>query len=1276
MERAPTPAGFALESGEQVGDRIGPYKLLEQIGEGGFGIVYVAEQDEPIRRRVALKIIKLGMDTRQVIARFEVERQALALMEHPNIAKVFDAGATETGRPYFVMELVRGVPLTRFCDEHRLSPEQRLRLFTEVCEAVQHAHQKGIIHRDLKPSNILVTMNGSRAVPKVIDFGIAKATHDRLTDKTLYTRFHQFIGTPEYMSPEQAELSEAPVDTRSDIYSLGVLLYELLVGRPPFAAKELLKAGFDQVRRILREEEPLSPSRQLSRLDRAELTTTAERRRCAPQQLLGWFRGDLEHVVLKAIEKDVDRRYASAAALAEDIQHFLNQEPVTAVPPSQVYLLRKFVRRHRMGVVAGGLVVGALLLGLGLSVAGFVKASRANARAKREAATATATLNFIQEGLLGRLDPFVNHAGDEEWGRNLTLLEAVRTAAEDLGNQFADQPLVEASLSLTIGRTYLRLNEAEAAGPHLERAIELFTQQFGPDDARTLEARQHQAEFLSRTGRSAEAIPMLEQVVKSREKLLGSDAHARFESLNALAWALFDANSTNYPRAETLFHQVIAGGSASLSQTDPLVLRAKEGLSEIAYQRGDYDEFLRLGDEVYAARRQVLGPEHPDFLYSAALRAYDLRYRLGDFHAAEALGNEVLETCRRVLGPDHPTTLLMVMEKGMRLGVRGLRAQAVESRRELVQTARRRYGDEHPTTLWAEDLLGGALRVMGDFIEAEAIHRTSVAIRDRTGQTQTSAHRRSRRWLSLAVFEQGRVEEAQQLYETVVEQTREAHGDISPTVLYNASRVVVLLGSQADWPGIVRHYLELAPHDSAALNANYPLGQLPLPAGILSAQLADDASATTKLLELLMDRLAGNTNLMVARQIALTGLSLDPHVLSETHRKEILRMGSVVVNESPDPLERALVSGMLLYRKGAFAEAAGQLEGLSRNPDHAVASTAGFVTAMTRLRQGRTENASRMLSRATETLEVGLQPGLLGHRAGSQFGYNLRWADYARSLVLRAEAEALVLGRIVSPPVNREPLKARRAAWQSTQALLEAAHQRGRSRDWAKARELFARAMDQGPINWEEEGNLIPWLHLKAASVFALTGDTNRYAALCRQLVDPAAVSQSYGRIALLWPAGGASKLESRSPKSEIRSEVSGSARDSILTRAIEMARWDAAQIKSDDRPATRHEWTWLRLGIAEYRAGNFTAALSALAKARNALNLAAAGTACALSALAAQANGQPAEAARFLQQAEANHQQLLDGNPDRFGQGWHDVAILELALREARAAVLPADEP
>jgi serine/threonine protein kinase len=363
---------------EKIGKRIGPYKILQRIGEGGCGVVYMAEQGKPISRRVALKVIKLGMDTKSVIARFDAERQALALMDHPNIARVLDAGVTETGRPYFVMELVRGIKITEFCDQNNYDTRQRLGLFIQVCQAIQHAHQKGIIHRDIKPSNILVTLHDGVPVPKVIDFGIAKAIEGRLTEQTLFTAYEQLIGTPAYMSPEQAEYSGLDVDTRSDIYSLGVLLYELLTGRTPFDGKQLMQDGLDEMRRTLREKEPQRPSDILTTLQGTELNVTATHRHAEPPKLISLLKGDLDWVVMKALEKDRKRRYETANGLTMDIQRYLNNEPVVARPPSRLYRLQKLVRRNQIIFASGTIAALALLIGFGVSTVMFFREKEAH----------------------------------------------------------------------------------------------------------------------------------------------------------------------------------------------------------------------------------------------------------------------------------------------------------------------------------------------------------------------------------------------------------------------------------------------------------------------------------------------------------------------------------------------------------------------------------------------------------------------------------------------------------------------------------------------------------------------------------------------------------------------------------------------------------------------------------------------------------------------------------------------------------------------------------
>ncbi|MBI3464967.1 MAG: protein kinase [Planctomycetes bacterium] len=392
-------AGSFLEQGvvatidqphERPGTMIGPYKLLEQIGEGGMGLVYMAEQLRPVRRLVALKIIKPGMDSKQVIARFEAERQALAMMDHPNIAKVLDAGTTEAGRPYFIMELVRGIPINEFCDEKRLTVHQRLELFVQVCQAVQHAHQKGIIHRDLKPTNVLVTMHDTVSVPKIIDFGIAKALGLQLTERTLHTGFAQLVGTPLYMSPEQAEMNQLGVDTRSDVYSLGVMLYELLTGSTPFDKETLTKSGLDEMRRIIREQEPLRPSARISTLQGQALSTVSDRRSTDPRRITTMVRGELDWIVIRALEKERNRRYESASAFAVDIQRYLSDEPVQACPPSAAYYFRKLAHKHRVALTTAALIAASLLLGTVISVWQAIRATAAEAQAGAKEAEALA----------------------------------------------------------------------------------------------------------------------------------------------------------------------------------------------------------------------------------------------------------------------------------------------------------------------------------------------------------------------------------------------------------------------------------------------------------------------------------------------------------------------------------------------------------------------------------------------------------------------------------------------------------------------------------------------------------------------------------------------------------------------------------------------------------------------------------------------------------------------------------------------------------------------
>jgi serine/threonine protein kinase len=519
---------------EAVGTTIGRYKLMEHIGEGGCGVVYVAEQSVPVRRRVALKVIKLGMDTKHAVARFEAERQALAMMDHPNIAKVLDGGSTELGRPYLVMELVRGIRITEYCDQNNLTTQERLDLFIKVRQAIQHAHQKGIIHRDIKPSNILVTLHDGRPVPKVIDFGIAKATEGRLTDATVYTQLHQFIGTPAYMSPEQAEMSGLDIDIRSDIYSLGLLLYELLAGSTPFDAKELIARGIEAVRKTIREEETPRPSTRFAMLEGEESTTTAKRRSADRSKLVHQLQGDLDWIVMKCLEKDRTRRYGTANGLAMDLERHLGNEPVVARPPSTIYRMQKLMRRNRLAFAAGTAIVAMLILGIPASLWQAARANRqarrvlqAEALAKERLAESQAVSKFMT-GVFQSPNPTRN-------GRAITVAEMLDQAARNLDHELAAQPGLRAQLQATLGGTYYSLGLYREAIPLQEKVRDYNLNALGLEQTDTLAAMNNLALSYEEVGRTDEAIKLQEEALALDRKVLGPEHPDTLMAMNNLA---------------------------------------------------------------------------------------------------------------------------------------------------------------------------------------------------------------------------------------------------------------------------------------------------------------------------------------------------------------------------------------------------------------------------------------------------------------------------------------------------------------------------------------------------------------------------------------------------------------------------------------------------------------------------------------------------------------------------------------------------------------------
>jgi serine/threonine protein kinase len=700
---------------EGPGTIIGRYKLLQRIGEGGMAVVYMAEQAEPIRRKVALKIIKLGMDTSQVIARFEAERQALAMMDHPNIARVLDAGATETGRPYFVMELVTGVSITEYCDQNNLSTKDRLALFIQVCNAVQHAHQKGIIHRDIKPSNVLVTQRDGRAVPKVIDFGIAKATNQRLTEKTLFTRYAHIIGTPAYMSPEQAELSDLDVDTRSDIYSLGVLLHELLTGTTPFSAEELRNAGYVEMQRVIREEEPAKPSTKLTTLGET-LTDIATRRGCTPDLLTKTVRGDLDWIVMKTLEKDRTRRYDSTSALQEDIKRHLNHEPVSAGPPGAWYRTKKLLQRNGKLAATLATIVGVVAAGFVVSTAMYLQAKRAHEEADTARAEAISVADFLTNDLLASVHP------ERAKGPEVTVRYILESASENLEEKFANSPLTEAKVRDALGLTYQKMGKYQEAEPHLERALAIRRAQLGGEDPATLASVDRLGWLYWHQGRYDEGRALVAEALELRRCVLGAE-HA-----DTLASLVHSASLATHDReAITLAEEAYGQASRVLGEDHPTTLRAAHGLAMgyLVNRRGS--EAAAIVPRNYELSRRVLGDEHETTigLMTALSWVYRTHKRYDD---GVALAKQALETALRVVGEESVPTIYAMNNLGwLYLGQRRFDLADAPLNRS-VEIARRFLGEEHELTLCCSLRLGILLRRQGKLEEHERLITDSLEI--------------------------------------------------------------------------------------------------------------------------------------------------------------------------------------------------------------------------------------------------------------------------------------------------------------------------------------------------------------------------------------------------------------------------------------------------------------------------------------------------------------------------------------------------------------------
>jgi non-specific serine/threonine protein kinase/serine/threonine-protein kinase len=697
---------------------IGPYRLLHLVGEGGMGEVWLAEQTHPVRRQVALKVIKAGMDTAQVVTRFEAERQALALMDHPAIATVYDGGSTPEGRPYFAMEYVKGEPITAYCDRQRLTTQARLELFMQVCEGVQHAHQKGIIHRDLKPSNVLVAIQDDHPVPKIIDFGVAKATAQHLTERTLYTELGVMIGTPEYMSPEQAEMGGLDIDTRTDVYALGVILYELLTGALPFDRKELRQAGFAEIQRTIREKEPPRPSTRITQLGPAS-TEAATNRHTEPRRLASELRGDLDWVTMRALEKDRTRRYQTANALAADVRHHLSNEPVSAGPPGTIYRAGKFVRRHRFGVAAAATV--ALLL-VTLAATMTVQArriARERDRANREAETAKQVSEFLV-GMFETTNPF------EGRGKDVPVGDVLDRGAQRIATELRGQPEVRAALMNTMGRVYYDLGVYDKAAELVEEALTYRERTQGRGSLAVAASLNSLGAIKLEQGAHKDAEAMLEESLEIRRRLLGPDSAPVAETLVSLG-ALREGMG-DWAGSEAIFREALAIHRKVLAPDDLALATSLNDLALVIGQEEKFEESEKLYRESTAIRRKRLGNEHP--FVAQSLNNIGMLYVRQRRHAeAEPLFKEALAINRKAVGDVHPVVasnlnnLALVYMNTNRL------PEAEEYFRQVVVLDRKIGGETGPRLPNALQSLGVVLTRERKFPEAEACLREAMALK-------------------------------------------------------------------------------------------------------------------------------------------------------------------------------------------------------------------------------------------------------------------------------------------------------------------------------------------------------------------------------------------------------------------------------------------------------------------------------------------------------------------------------------------------------------------